>query len=240
LNGVDYGIWDPTTDRHLAANYSQRDLPGKRLCKQELLKLIGLPEELLDRPVVGIITRLVGQKGCDLVAEAAEDLFELDLGLILLGTGEERYQRLFSELQARHPNHFGLKLGFDSVLAHKIVAGCDMVLAPSLYEPCGLTIMYSLKYGTIPIVRATGGFQDTVIDPNDDHRPATGFKFGPFQAPDLIRAVHRAVETFQDQEKWQAMMLEAMSQDFSWQRSAKKYLAVFDRAMAARRVKKSD
>lgn len=238
LNGVDYQVWDPATDKHLVANYSPRNLAGKILCKQELLKMMGLPDELIDRPVLGMINRLVAQKGCNLVAEVAKKFFALDVGLVLLGTGDESYQNLFTRLQAQHPDRFGLKLGFDQTLAHKILAGCDMLLVPSLYEPCGLTQMFSIKYGTIPIVRATGGLQDTIIDPNEDHRPGTGFKFDRFRAVDLVRAVRRAVKTFQNQASWKAMMLEAMSQDFSMHRSAKKYLTVFEKAIAARRTDK--
>ena len=234
LNGVNYQVWNPSIDDHLAANYSIESISGKAVCKKELLKVMELPDELSKRPLVGMVTRLVDQKGCNLVAEAAEDLFDLDLGLVLLGVGEERYQSLFSELRARYPNRFGLKLGFDGVLAHKILAGCDMFLAPSLYEPCGLAPMFSLSYGTIPIVRATGGLQDTVMDPNDGQGPGTGFKFDQFLAKDMVQAVRRAIDAFQNAEGWRAMMLEAMAQKFLWRRSAMEYLAVFERAMAAR------
>jgi len=240
LNGVDYEEWNPATDRHLAANYSPGDLAGKAMCKQDLLKTMGLRGELLDRPVIGMVTRLFDQKGCHLVADAAEDLFALDLGLVLLAAGEESYQKLFSELQGRYPDQFGLKLGFHAALAHKIVAGCDMFLIPSLYEPCGLTQMFSLKYGTIPVVRATGGLKDTVADPDEAHGPATGFKFEAFESAAMLKAVARAVEAFQDRDAWQAMMLEGMAKDFSWERSAKEYLRVFEHAVAVRRGKKND
>ena len=237
LNGVDYEEWDPATDRNLAANYSPGDLAGKTICKEELLKTMGLPNKLLDRPVIGMVSRLFDQKGCQLVAEAAEDLFALNTGLVLLARGDENYESLFSELQGRYPDQFGLNLGFDEALAHKIVAGCDMFMIPSLYEPCGLTQMFSLKYGTIPVVRATGGLEDTVTDPNEGDSPGTGFKFKAFKAEALLKAVARAVEAFQDRDAWQAMMLEGMAKDFSWERSAKEYLAVFERAVAARREK---
>ena len=237
LNGVDYQVWNPATDKHLAANYSPLDLAAKEICKSDLLKEMGLPEELVDKPLVGMVTRLVDQKGCNLVAEAAEDLFDLDLGLVLLGTGEERYQRLFSELKARHSNRFGLRLGFDGALAHKILAGCDMILAPSLYEPCGLTPMFSLNYGTIPIVRATGGLKDIVLDPDDNHGPGTGFKFYQFLAKDLTQVVRRAVKAFEDKEGWRRMMTEAMARKFLWRDSAEKYLSVFERAVEDRRGK---
>ena len=235
LNGADYETWDPSKDQHLAATYSSQDLGGKALCKQELLEITGLPAEFLEKPLVGMVTRLVEQKGCNLVAEAAEDLFKLDLGLIVLGSGDESYEGLFFELQANNPARFSLRLGFDEVFAHKMVAGCDMLLLPSLYEPCGLTQMFGLRYGTIPIVRATGGLQDTVVDPNDGHGPGTGFRFDQFRAHDLVKAVGRAITAFQDPNVWHKMMREAMAQDFSWHRSAKEYLRIFERAVAARR-----
>jgi len=236
LNGVDYRVWNPATDQHLDTNYSPDDLAGKRACKQDLLKIVGLPKGLMEQPLVGMVTRLVSQKGCDLVVEAADELFELGLGLILLGTGDETYHKVFQAIQARYPDRFGLRLDFDPALAHKVIAGCDMFLLPSLYEPCGLTQMFCLKYGTIPIVRATGGLEDTILDPDQGNLPGTGFKFKRYGALDMVRAVRRAVETFRDRTVWRAMMLASMTQDFSWHRSAEAYLAVFDKAMTTRRA----
>jgi starch synthase len=240
LNGVDYEEWDPATDRNLAANYSPGDLTGKMLCKKDLLNTMGLADELLERPVIGMVTRLFDQKGCLLVAEAIEKLFAMNTGLLLLARGDENYERLFSELRDRYPDRLGLKLGFDTALAHKIMAGCDMFMIPSLYEPCGLTQMFSLKYGTVPIVRATGGLADTVTDPNEGNTPGTGFKFEAFEAEALLKAVGRAVEAFHNRDSWQAMMLEGMAGNFSWERSAKQYLAVFERSVTARRGEKGD
>jgi starch synthase len=235
LNGVDYTIWNPATDQHIASHYSPRDLAGKIPCKEELISEMGLPHDLSHRPLLGMVTRLFDQKGCRLVAEAADELFALDLGLVLLAAGEASYQELFRELQARHPGRFGLRFGFDPVLSHKIFAGCDMFLMPSLYEPCGLTQMFSLKYGTIPIVRATGGLQDTVMDPREAHSAGTGFKFDRMHKDDLIAAVRRAIEAFEKRDIWQSMMREAMAQDFSWEHSAHEYIALFEQAIAARR-----
>lgn len=235
LNGIDHEEWNPARDRHLAASYSASNLSGKAHCKQDLLTAMELPAELLHRPLAGVVTRLVDQKGCQLLADAAEQLFAMDMGIVLLGSGEERYHRLFSRLQAQWPGLFGLKLGYDAVLAHKIIAGCDMFLAPSLYEPCGLTQMFSLRYGTIPVVRATGGLKDTVTDPKEGRGPGTGFKFDLFAVTDLVTAVGRAVKTFGDPKAWEAMMRQAMAQDFSWARPAREYLRVFERALAARR-----
>jgi len=232
LNGVDYTVWNPATDQHIAENYFPRELSGKRSCKKNLLEELGLSPDLAKRPLVGMVTRLFDQKGCGLVEEAAEELFALGLGLVLLAAGEADYERLFTELQERHPDRFGLRFGFDPVLSHKIFAGCDMFLMPSLYEPCGLTQMYSLKYGTIPIVRATGGLQDTVIDPAEGNSPGTGFKFKDPRKDELISAVTRAIKAFRNPRTWQAMMHEAMSQDFSWQHSAGEYIRVFEQAIA--------
>jgi len=235
LNGVDYGVWDPATDRHLAENYTSRDLSGKRACKKDLLRSAGLPEGLIDRPLIGMVTRLVDQKGCGLVAEAAEKIFSMDTGLVLLGKGDRSFHDLFSELRARNPDRLSLNLGFDPVLAHKIIAGCDIFLVPSLYEPCGLTQLYSLKYGTIPVVRATGGLRDSVLDPEEGPGPGNGFKFEAFQAAEMLGALSRALRTFRDEETWHSMMKGAMSKDFSWRHSAAEYLSVFDKVLESRR-----
>ena len=232
LNGVDYRVWNPETDKYLTANYSPQDLTGKALCKEDLLKVMGLDSGLIDRPVAGMVTRLVEQKGCALLSEAAEELFAMGLGLVVLGSGDDVYKDLFLDLQARYPDRFGLKLGFDPGLAHKIIAGSDMFLIPSLYEPCGLTQMYSLKYGTIPVVRATGGLKDTVIDPNEKMGKGSGFKFDRFQAGELTGTVKRALKTFEQPDLWQKMRQEAMDQNFSWRRSANEYLKLFERTLA--------
>jgi starch synthase len=232
LNGVDYRVWNPETDKYLAANYSPQDLTGKSFCKEDLLKVMGLDSGLMDMPVAGMVTRLVGQKGCALLAKAADELFAMGLGLVVLGSGDDVYEGLFLDLQARYPDRFGLKLGFDPGLAHKIIAGSDIFLIPSLYEPCGLTQMYSLKYGTIPVVRATGGLKDTVIDPEEKKGQGTGFKFDRFQAEDLAEGVKRALKAFEQPYLWQKMIREAMGQDFSWRRSAKEYLRLFERTLA--------
>jgi len=235
LNGVNYDIWNPATDTNIAANFSPKSLSGKIHCKKTLLNEMALPNDLLEKPLLAMVTRLFDQKGCMLVAEAADELFALDLGLILLADGDISYQRLFSKIQSHYPTKFSLRFGFDAVLSHKIMAGSDMFLMPSLYEPCGLTQMYSLKYGTIPIVRATGGLQDTVIDPKENNPTATGFKFTRFHKDDMIASVRKAIKTFKKPKLWQSMMLNAMSQNFSWEHSAEEYMKVFDRALASKR-----
>ncbi len=232
LNGVDYRVWNPEIDKYLAANYSPRNLTGKTLCKEDLLKTMGLDPGLMGRPVAGMVTRLVEQKGCSLLVEAAEELFAMGLGLVVLGSGDDVYEEQLLDLETRYPDRFGLKLGFNTGLAHKIIAGSDIFLIPSLYEPCGLTQMYSLKYGTIPVVRATGGLKDTVIDPNEKMGIGTGFKFDRFQAADLAEAVKRTLRAFEQPDLWQKMIREGMDQDFSWRRSANEYLNLFERALA--------
>ena len=235
LNGVDYGEWDPSADPHLPARYSIRDLSGKGACKRALLREMGLPAGRPGRPLAGMVTRLAEQKGCRLVLDAAGRLFSMGLDLVILGEGEARYHRAFSRLRDRYPENLGIRFGFDPALAHRIIAGCDMFLMPSLYEPCGLTQMYSLRYGTLPVVRAVGGLRDTVVDPDDGKGVGTGFRFERFHADGLAGAVRRAAAVFRDRAAWSAMMRAAMSQDFSWERSAGAYLDVFRRAAAVRR-----
>ncbi len=239
LNGVDYRIWNPASDRNLPARYSPTDLSGKKKCKRDLIEQMGMSEHLHDKPLVGMVSRLTAQKGLSLISEAAEDLFNLDLGLVVLGAGENSFESLLSKLAGRFNGRMGLALGYDSSLAHKIIAGCDILLMPSMYEPCGLAQMYGLKYGTIPVVRSTGGLNDTVMDPKDNNEPGTGFKFDSFQARAMVRAVRRAVETYHNPESWTAMMMAGMAQDFSWDRSAREYIKIFELAMASRRRERS-
>ena len=234
LNGVDYSVWNPARDPHLTALYSPDDLTGKPACKRELLKTMGmnLPE---DRPLVGMVTRLTPQKGFNLVVEAADDLFKHDLGLVVLGAGESHQEEMLQQLRQRYPGRVGMKLGFDIALSHQIMAGCDMLLMPSMYEPCGLSQMYALKYGTVPIVRATGGLNDTILDPNGGNGQGTGFKFGSFQSRQMLHAVRRAMDAFSNPEQWRRIMLAGMAADFSWGRSARDYISVFEQALKRRR-----
>ncbi len=231
LNGIDEKEWDPAKDVHLHAPYSRQDLSGKKQCKNALLKELGLPMRLMNGPLLGMVSRLVSQKGCELLLEAAEKLFALDVGLVLLGSGEVKYEKAFSGLQDSHQDRFRFIKGFDEPLAHKIYGGSDIMLVPSLYEPCGLTQMYALRYGSIPVVRATGGLNDTVQDPKERRFPGTGFKFRDFDAGSLLAAIERANTVYKDKDYWQAMMREGMGQDFSWRKAAKQYLEVFERAI---------
>jgi starch synthase len=232
LNGVDYRVWNPATDPHLARNYSPADLSGKAVCKEDLLNVMGLPLELGARPLAGMVTRLVEQKGSGLLTEAAAELISSGMGLVVLGSGDARYERALIDLQSRYPDRLGLKLGFDPGLAHKIIAGSDIFLIPSHYEPCGLTQMYSLKYGTIPVARATGGLKDTIVDPDEGKGAGTGFKFDRFHAGDLVTAATRAIRVWKQPHVWKGMQQNAMAQDFSWRRSAQAYMTLFEQTLS--------
>jgi starch synthase len=231
LNGVDYTEWNPETDSHLEANYNARDLSGKRNCKQELVKIFKL-EGKDETPIVGIISRLADQKGFDILAEAMEELMRMNLLLVLLGKGDEKYEKKFAELGKKYRGHLGVKIAFDNVLAHKIEAGSDMFLMPSRYEPCGLNQMYSLKYGTIPIVRATGGLDDTVTELDPATEKGIGFKFKEYSAKALIEEVSKALAIYMNRKLWLRLMKNAMKEDFSWKRSALRYVEIYNSALS--------
>ncbi len=220
VNGVDYREWNPETDPHIAQNYSSSDLTGKLACKRALLAEMGLPPENIDRPLFGIVSRFVDQKGFDLIAQIAGELAGLDIAMAVLGSGETRYEEMFRQLAIAFPGKFGVRIGYDNALAHRIEAGSDMFLMPSRYEPCGLNQIYSLKYGTIPVVRATGGLDDTID-------VETGFKFWDYAGWALFGAIEDASAAYQDKHKWTAMMVRAMAKDFSWTASAQEYESVY-------------
>lgn len=227
LNGVDYREWDPATDPQLAANFGPADTAGKRACKEDLLKNFALPPAFETIPVIGMVTRLAEQKGIELLAKAIPGLVLRDLALIILASGEERYQKLLGGLARAHPERLRVRLGFDHALSHRIEAGSDLFLMPSRYEPCGLNQIISLKYGTVPIVRATGGLDDTVeaFDPLTGQ--GNGFKFSEYQAADLIHEVDRALRVFADPPSWKTLVANGMSADFSWKRPAREYLELY-------------
>jgi starch synthase len=235
LNGVDYDLWNPETDPFLAANYSLGNLSGKKVCKKDLLARFQLPEGRLQYPLLGIISRLADQKGFDLLAGIMDLLLKKEVSLVVLGTGEEKYHRLFTELAEHYPQKLGIRLSFDNVLAHQIEAGSDMFLMPSLYEPCGLNQIYSLKYGTLPVVRATGGLDDTIIPFDPKTGEGTGFKFIPYQTEALWSALEEALAIYQDQTQWRRLMKKAMAMDFSWRVSAKEYISLY--GLAKERLK---
>ena len=228
LNGIDVDLWNPETDPHLPANYSAANLANKAMCKQALRREFQLPDE--EKPLLSVIGRMVQQKGFDLIEEAIPKLMTFDLQLVILGTGEPATEARFKALHARYPDKLGLLIGFDEGLAHRIEGGADMLLMPSQYEPCGLSQLYSLRYGTIPIVRNTGGLADTVIPfssrhPNPDR--ATGFHIQQHTAESLIAAVEEALPVFQGVDIWKKLIENAMHVDVSWSRSAKAYDRLF-------------
>jgi starch synthase len=220
LNGVDYTRWDPATDPVLTARYSASDLKGKATCKADLLAEFGLPAERIAAPLIGIVSRFAGQKGFDLIEEAAADLMATGVSVVALGAGDAPYEEMFRDLAAAYPGKVAVRIAYDEALAHKIEGGADMFLMPSRYEPCGLNQIYSLRYGTVPVVRATGGLEDTV-----DAR--TGFKFREYSSQAMMEAVTAALAVFAKPEKWRAMMRAGMRRDFSWNASAAQYAALY-------------
>jgi starch synthase len=225
LNGIDVEAWDPSRDRHLAARYSAGKLAGKATCKAALQRELGLPVRS-DIPVVGMIGRLADQKGFDLVVAALDELLARDVQLVLLGSGRRDWEETFARAAAARPDRLAARIGFDEALAHRIEAGADVFLMPSRFEPCGLNQMYSLRYGTVPVVRAVGGLEDTVED-YDGWNRGTGFKFVDYHPHAMVVAVRRAIEAFRDRRAWRGIMLRGMAQDFSWDRSARSYETLY-------------
>ncbi len=234
LNGADYGVWDPRSDKLITYRYGAEDLTGKRLCRNHLISRLGLKlgENV---PLLGMISRLVDQKGFDLVAEAFTRLIDLDIGIVILGTGERKYHELLTAYSKRYPERVSINIVFDEELAHQIEAGCEMFLMPSKYEPCGLNQMYSMKYGTIPIVRKTGGLADSVVD-FDASPDSTGFVFEEYSSDDLCEAVTRARATHRDGSAWKGLVERAMRRDFSWQQQAKLYIDTYVATLRKRKV----
>ena len=224
LNGVDYTEWSPQTDPHIPAHYSTEDLAGKAICKRKLLEEFGLPPEAMDRPLLGIVSRFTPQKGTDILAEIAAQIVAEDVYLVALGTGDPEYEEFFMRMQAEHPGRIAAHIGFDEGMAHRIEAGADIFLMPSRYEPCGLNQIYSLHYGTVPVVRATGGLDDTIEE-------GTGFKFADYSGQAFLEAIRAAVRAFADREGWQEMMRRGMRKDFSWKPSAAAYSALYRRLL---------
>jgi starch synthase len=214
-------------DRLIATRYSAANLAGKRVCKVDLLRAFDLPETDVQLPVIGIVSRFTRQKGADLIAEAADRLMAEEFRLVALGTGEPEYERLFRQMAARYPDRVAVKIAYDNVLAHKIEAGADMFLMPSHYEPGGLNQLYSLRYGTVPIVRATGGLDDTIEEFNLATGQGTGFKFSNYSGSALLGAVTRALAVYADSAKWTRLVQNGMAKDFSWQRSAGEYRKLY-------------
>jgi starch synthase len=227
VNGIDYHVWDPSSDPLLPDHFSADDLTGKSVCKREVLRAFCLPDPGRRVPLIGIISRLADQKGFDLIEAGIDELAAFDLQLVVLGTGQHRYHDLLRRIQARHPDKVGVRLAFDNRLSHVIEAGCDMFLMPSKYEPCGLNQLYSLRYGTVPIVRATGGLADTVIDYDAERHHGTGFSFKNYSAREMLVAIQRALVVYSNTALWEDLVRRDMSQDWSWEESARNYMLLY-------------
>jgi starch synthase len=232
VNGVDYVDWNPATDPLIPANYDPADLKGKAKNKEALMQAYGLDKKLAKQPILGIISRLADQKGFDLVAAVLPELMSRNIPLVILGTGEEKYHRWLEEVGPKYAGKLGVKVAFDNSLAHLIEAGSDMFLMPSRYEPCGLNQMYSMKYGTVPVVRATGGLMDTVTSVDAAKGAGTGFVFKEYSAEAFVKALNKAIDAYQDKKLWKKIMLNGMNEDFSWQASAKTYLTLYQRLVS--------
>jgi len=230
LNGVDYEEWSPQTDKFMVAKYSPQDLSGKLKCKQDLLHAFGIANVDAKIPVIGIVSRFAAQKGFDLISQIMDRLAREEMIMVVLGSGDKPYEEMFQRLNKQFPHKIAAKVAFDNAIAHKIEAGADMFLMPSRYEPCGLNQIYSLKYGTVPIVRATGGLDDT-IEPWDARTgKGTGFKFSDYTGEALLATIKQALLSYQDPSSWQTLMRNGMSRDFSWGASAREYGKIYDRA----------
>lgn len=235
LNGVDYAQWNPATDPNLAAHYTPENLEGKRECRADLLQAFGLEQVGDSTPVIGIVSRFALQKGFDLVEQIAGRLSELNVAVVALGSGEPVYEKFFRDWAFWNKANVAVRIGYDEALAHKIEAGADIFLMPSLYEPCGLNQIYSLKYGTVPVVRATGGLDDTIEEWNPKHGTGTGFKFKGFRAEGLQSAIDRALAAFEDKEGWKKLMLNGMARNYSWEQPAREYAAAYEEAAKKRK-----
>jgi len=229
VEGVDYNRWDPARDPHLAAPYGPNNLKGKKECKAALIRRFGLNLPL-ESPLIGLTTRFFERKGIDLLENSLDDLMGLGAGFVLQGTGEERHQYLLQEISQRYASRLGLHIGYTDEMSHQIIAGADIFLMPSRYEPCGLDQLYCLRYGTVPVVRATGGLDETIQEYDPHTLQGNGFKFTGYTPVELLGAVQRSLAVYQDQAAWQSLMRKNMALDFSWDTVAPKYVQLYQRA----------
>jgi starch synthase len=227
LNGVDTQAWNPGSDPHLAARYNARSMKGKESCKQALLRKWKWSKTTA--PLYGVVSRLTGQKGFDLLAEVLEKFLQQDVRLVVLGSGDPVWETYFRQLAQKYPDKIGVQIGFDEALAHQIEAGCDFFLMPSLFEPCGLNQMYSLRYGTLPLVHDTGGLADSVVDAAEPG--GNGFKFSPYTPAALWTALQQTEKVYLDKAALRKMRREGMKKTFSWEESAAQYEKVYEKAL---------
>lgn len=228
LNGVDYKEWDPATDHNIAAHYTPENLEGKRECRRDLLHAFGAEHVGDETPVLGIVSRFATQKGFDLIEQISPKLLAEDVFLVALGTGEPYYEEVFRSIQERYPDKAAVKIAYDNILAHKIEAGADIFLMPSRYEPCGLNQIYSMKYGTVPVVHATGGLDDTVEEWDPKKQTGAGFKFTGQNAENFYTAIERALNVFRnDKKSWTKIMRNGMAKRYSWKEPAAEYAKVY-------------
>ena len=230
---MDYSRWNTLNNAFLAAPYDENHLEGKQACKTRLVARFGL-DLPIGRPLIGMNTRLVELKGIDLVENILEDLMPLDVGFVLQGSGEERHQYLLQEIQAHHPERVGLFIGYSEELTHQIISGSDIFLIPSRYEPGGLDQLRCLRYGTIPVVRAVGGLDETIQEYNPETGDGNGFKFSGYTPEEFMSAVHRAITLFYDKSSWEALIRKNMVLDFSWDSVVPQYLEFYQRAREKR------
>ena len=233
LNGVDYKEWDPATDGNLAAHYNPLDLAGKRDCRKDLLHAFGL-EVSDETPVIGICSRFASQKGFDLLEQIAGRLAERDVAVVALGTGEPYFEKFFRDFAFANAGRFSVQIRYDDAMAHKIEGGSDIFLMPSRFEPCGLNQIYSMKYGTIPVVHATGGLDDTVEEWDPAEKTGTGFKFQHYDAQSFLDGIDSALAAFYDKSQWQKLIENGMAQNFSWEKPANDYIAAYEEAARKR------
>ncbi|HPL99253.1 MAG TPA: glycogen synthase GlgA [Bacillota bacterium] len=228
LNGIDYLENDPETDTRIYKSFNAEDLEGKYENKKMLQESLGLPQRE-EVPVIGVVSRLVGQKGFDLIAHVLDEMLQMDIQLVVLGTGDSNYENMFRNAAERYPGKVSANIKYDGVLAQRIYAGSDMFLMPSLYEPCGLSQIFSLRYGTVPIVRETGGLKDTVMPYNEFTGEGTGFSFANYNAHEMLDTVKRAISFYKNKDIWEKIVKSGMKQDFSWSKSAKEYMELYEK-----------
>lgn len=225
INGIDYKKYNPAVDKEIYANYNSDDLEGKAKNKERLQKDMGLPVK--DIPVIGMVSRLVEQKGLDLIGRVIDELMEEEIQFVILGTGEDRYEEIFKAAASRYPDKIAANIKYDSTLAKKIYAGSDLFLMPSKYEPCGIGQLISLRYGTVPVVRETGGLNDTIQAYNEETGSGNGFSFTNYNVHDMLYTIRRAIKFYNQSSDWHRLVKNAMESDFSWHNSAKEYLELY-------------